>query len=231
MSQMETLAQQPFYLGNWLVTPQKNQLQNSGMVKTIQPKLMEVLTFLCQHQNKIISSDDLIVQCWPRQYISDNPIHKCIAQLRKALGDSSKNPKYISTIPKKGYAIIAKVSKIQDQNKAIDPFWIEHSPFVGLKQYTSEEQKIFFGRDKVVAEILAIVDQIGKHSAALIMILGQSGCGKSSLIQAGILPKLIKPYKPFNNNYIESYTYIPQSDNAPDQALLGYLHQHELLSH
>lgn len=224
--------QQPFYLGNWLVHPAKNKIQNSQASKNIQPKLMEVLTFLCKKQGEIINSDELIKQCWPNQFISDSPIHKCIAQLRKALSDSSKNPKYIATIPKRGYSIIAKVSEIQGNQQSIKPFWLGQAPFVGLKQYTSEQQEIFFGRSKAIVDILSLIDHKESESS-LIMLLGQSGCGKSSLVQAGILPKLLKPYKSFKNKYLKTFTFVPASNSyqAADKFLLSFLYSNNIISH
>ncbi|MCF6300913.1 MAG: winged helix-turn-helix domain-containing protein, partial [Proteobacteria bacterium] len=232
MIQKEIIEQQPFYIGNWLVSPAKNQIQNSSITKAIQPKLIEVLTFLCSKHNEIISADELIKQCWPNQFISDNPIHKCIAQLRKALGDSSKHPKYIATIPKRGYSVIAKVSKLNNQLKPIKPYWLEFSPFKGLRKYTSSEHSIFFGRTKAITDILSLIDQNQRGSTALIMVLGQSGCGKSSLVQAGILPKLINPYKPFKNQYVKSYIFVAESSEykSVDKSLMSFLYDNKILS-
>jgi len=232
MPQIGMLEQKLFYLGSWLVCPAKNQIQNNNTNKTIQPKLMEVLTYLCSKQNKIVSSDDLIKQCWSHQYMSDNPIHKCIAQLRKALGDSSKKPKYIVTIPKRGYSVIAKISILQGGMQSLYPFWLNESPFRGLKQYKEEHQDIFFGRSKAVADILSLIDYKATGSSSLIMLLGQSGCGKSSVVNAGILPKLIHPYKPFKNQYLASYTFVLSiSDKqSADKLFLFFLYDHKILS-
>ena len=233
MPQIGILEQKLFYLGSWLVCPAKNQIQNNNTSKTIQPKLMEVLTYLCSKQNKIVSSDELIKQCWPHQYMSDNPIHKCIAQLRKALGDSSKNPKYIATIPKRGYSVIAKISILQGEAQSPDPFWLNESPFRGLKQYKEEHQDIFFGRSKAVSDILSLIDYKDAGSSSLIMLLGQSGCGKSSIVNAGLLPKLIHPYKPFKNQYLASYTFVSTTNEkqSADKLFLSFLYNHKILSH
>jgi DNA-binding winged helix-turn-helix (wHTH) protein len=56
-----------------------------------------------------MSVDELIEKCWPKQFIGDNPLHKCITQLRKTLGDTIKNPQYIKTNTKRGYTIIAEI--------------------------------------------------------------------------------------------------------------------------
>lgn len=213
MLPIEILEQKPFYLGSWLVNPAKNTIKNKDINKTVQPKLMEVLTYLSSKQGKIVNSDELIKQCWPHQYISDNPIHKCIAQLRKALGDSSKNPKYIATIPKRGYSVIAHVSTTQSTGTSLEPFWLNKAPFRGLKQYRKEHKDIFFGRTQAIIDILSLVNSKNSGSTALIMLLGQSGCGKSSLVNAGLLPKLLHPYKPFKNHYVASYEFVPSANN------------------
>ncbi len=213
MLPIEILEQKPFYLGSWLVNPAKNTIKNKDINKTVQPKLMEVLTYLSSKQGKIVNSDELIKQCWPHQYISDNPIHKCIAQLRKALGDSSKNPKYIATIPKRGYSVIAHVSTTQNSGSSIEPFWLNKAPFRGLKQYRQEHKDIFFGRSQAIIDILSLINSKASGSTTLIMLLGQSGCGKSSLVQAGLLPKLLHPYKPFKNHYVASYDFVPNANN------------------
>lgn len=230
MQQNEIVDQKPFYMGDWLISPAKNHIQNDQITKTIQPKLIEVITYLCSKQGKIVSSDELIDQCWPNQYISDNPIHKCIAQLRKVLGDSSKNPKYITTVPKRGYSVIAKVSMTQDSLETVEPFWFNSSPFNGLKQYTKDQQNIFFGRSKEITDVLSLVDKKQMSQSSLIMLLSQSGCGKSSLAQAGIIPKLIHPYKPFKNEYVKSYTFTLAVNHEMSlaKAFLTFLCEHKI---
>lgn len=59
-------------------------------------------------------------------------------------------------------------------------------PFVGLRPYKTEENKIFFGRERQVYDLLTLL-----QSNRIIAILGPSGCGKSSLINAGLIPEIL----------------------------------------
>src|SRR5580704_304522 len=71
--------------------------------------------------------------------------------------------------------------------------WFEGSPFRGLSAFQPEHAPVFFGRD---LEIREITDRLMAQSAAgkvFLMILGMSGCGKSSLVRAGVLPALLQP--------------------------------------
>ena len=99
---LTTYSKDPFYLGDWCVLPEQSRLQKNSDSHHLQPKLMEILLYLAEHPMSVISTDKLIEACWMGQPMTDNPIHKAIAQLRKALGDSSDVPKYIKTVPRKG---------------------------------------------------------------------------------------------------------------------------------
>src|SRR4051794_37354803 len=59
------------------------------------------------------------------------------------------------------------------------------NPFVGLRPYKSEESVLFFGRHKQIVELLQQL-----HRTRFLAVVGSSGCGKSSLIRAGLIPKL-----------------------------------------
>jgi DNA-binding winged helix-turn-helix (wHTH) protein/energy-coupling factor transporter ATP-binding protein EcfA2 len=231
MSQNTLFIEEPFHLGSWLVHPVNNTLKNGSSEVKIQPKHMEVLTYLCSQNNKIVNSEELIQNCWPNQFISDNPIHKCIAELRKFLGDSPKKPEYISTVPKRGYCIVATISKLRNHQQNIQAFWLDASPFRGSKSYTQEHKEIFFGRSHVVSKVLRLVDQLKTKQAAFLLILGQSGCGKSSLVEAGVIPKLLNPNHPFNNDYTSSVSISVALLDSKDylSSMLSQFIEHQVL--
>ena len=60
------------------------------------------------------------------------------------------------------------------------------TPFVGLRPFKTEESLLFFGRDQQVNEVL-----IKLHQSHFVAVVGNSGCGKSSLIYAGVIPQLL----------------------------------------
>ncbi len=67
------------------------------------------------------------------------------------------------------------------------------SPFRGLNVFDFEHAPIFFGRAKAIGEVLEALDQQRKAWRHLVLIVGASGSGKSSLVRAGVLPALIQP--------------------------------------
>ncbi|MFT4924140.1 MAG: DNA-binding winged helix-turn-helix (wHTH) protein/TolB-like protein [Phenylobacterium sp.] len=101
-----------FTIGEWLVTSQTSEISRHGQVKTLDPRIMALLMFLVEHQGKVISRSELIEQVWQNVLVNDNTINWSIGQLRKALDDQPSQPRYIRTIPKKGYQFIATVEAI-----------------------------------------------------------------------------------------------------------------------
>lgn len=75
----------------------------------LEPKTMAVLMYLARHPGRVVGAGELIEAVWLGRPMGDNPVYRCIAQLRRALGDDPKAPTYIITVPTKGYRLIAPV--------------------------------------------------------------------------------------------------------------------------
>lgn len=224
---LTTYSKDPFYLGDWCVLPEQSRLQKNSDSHHLQPKLMEILLYLAEHPMAVISTDKLIEACWMGQPMTDNPIHKAIAQLRKALGDSSDVPRYIKTVPRKGYMLIAKISKGKTDNTHIEPFWRDQPPFPGTDAYQSQHKDIFFGRDQAISDLLSYIERIDCQDNVIINLSGVSGCGKSSFIQAGLVPKLLNPYKPYKLTFTDALYWQATPDNDVI-TLIDLLYQKQL---
>jgi DNA-binding winged helix-turn-helix (wHTH) protein len=206
------MMRNPFYLGDWQVTPSTNSIQLTGKAKQLEHKAMEVLLHLCQQNGDIVSSDELLNKCWKNTDIGDNPLHKTITQLRKALGDKANEPHYIETIRKRGYRIIAKLSfPLADPIPSTKSTWQGGSPFLGLRAYNPNDTHVFFGRTQSIATLLERISSQVNYGRAFCLILGPSGTGKSSLVNAGILPKLLDE-RGYNGIGVISYTQIDFAD-------------------
>ncbi|WP_071515332.1 ATP-binding protein [Geitlerinema sp. PCC 9228] len=64
---------------------------------------------------------------------------------------------------------------------------IKHSPYQGLKRFNTKDRDRFFGRDKLIQQLLNSINR-----NRLILVTGASGSGKSSVIRAGVIPELRK---------------------------------------
>jgi DNA-binding winged helix-turn-helix (wHTH) protein len=98
-----------FTLGDWTVRPRRFLLERGEVRTSLEPRQMEVLLCLVDGAGDVVSIDRLLEQCWPGEFHGDNPVHKAIATLRKVLGDDAKAPRYVATVRKRGYRIVAPI--------------------------------------------------------------------------------------------------------------------------
>ncbi len=74
---------------------------------------MQVLVYLANHANRTITRDEIIREVWRGALVTDDVISQAVYQVRRALGDSSKAPQVLETLPRLGYRWIASVSPLQ----------------------------------------------------------------------------------------------------------------------
>ncbi len=110
---MEPQRHEPFRIGKWLVEPALNRLSKDSGDVAVMPKAMAVLLALAAHPGEVVTTDELVQAVWAGRPMGDNPVYKCIAVLRKALGDDQDSAAYIETIPTRGYRLVAKVRPAQ----------------------------------------------------------------------------------------------------------------------
>lgn len=101
-----------FRLGEWLVQPSLNRLSRREETVQIRPKLMDVLSFLAQQSGEVVSKDEIIAAVWARQYMAESVLTRSIAELRRILGDRVVEPRFIETITKRGYRLLAPVERV-----------------------------------------------------------------------------------------------------------------------
>jgi TolB-like protein/DNA-binding winged helix-turn-helix (wHTH) protein/Tfp pilus assembly protein PilF len=85
----------------------------AGGTVHLEPKVMEVLAALAARQGEVVEREELLRVVWgPRAAVADEPLTRCIAELRRVLGDSRQTPVFIQTIPKRGYRLLCPVTPI-----------------------------------------------------------------------------------------------------------------------
>jgi DNA-binding winged helix-turn-helix (wHTH) protein/Tfp pilus assembly protein PilF len=96
----------PFRLGDWVVHPQDGTLRSGGASRRLEPQVMDLLVFLASRSGGVVSKQEILDHVWKGSLVSDDALTGAIYQLRKALGDDARRPRFIETIPKRGYRLL-----------------------------------------------------------------------------------------------------------------------------
>jgi DNA-binding winged helix-turn-helix (wHTH) protein/TolB-like protein/Tfp pilus assembly protein PilF len=107
-------------VGPWRVEPAANEVRRDGQVVRLEPKAMELLAYLAARRGEVVGREALLAAIWPGVVVGDDALTQAIIKLRKALGDTAREPLFIETIAKRGYRLIAPVSSA-DAPAAADP--------------------------------------------------------------------------------------------------------------
>ncbi len=106
-----------FRIGSWVVHPRlgvvsrsTDKASSSAEDIHLEPRAMQVLVYFAERAGEVITKDEVFREIWEEAFVTDEALTNCISSLRKALDDDAKKPKYIQTIPKQGYRLIATVS-------------------------------------------------------------------------------------------------------------------------
>lgn len=114
-----------FQLGSWTVEPARHALVGEGHEQRLSRKAMEVLLCLVEEPGEVVSKETLFERVWEGRFTSDEVLTTVIYELRQALGDSARQPRYVETIRKRGYRLVAEVEKVQAPSEA--PLEVEMS--------------------------------------------------------------------------------------------------------
>jgi DNA-binding winged helix-turn-helix (wHTH) protein len=79
----------------------------AGEVLPLEPKVFKVLQFLLHHADRVVTKDELLEAVWNNCSVSESSLTRSVAVLRRLLGDDTREPRYIATVPTVGYRFLA----------------------------------------------------------------------------------------------------------------------------
>lgn len=85
-------------------------VQKQGKVKSLTPRAFDVLLYLIEQRGHVVEKQELFDRIWKESFVTDYALARAIKEIRQALGDDAGAPRYVETIPKRGYRFIAELS-------------------------------------------------------------------------------------------------------------------------
>jgi DNA-binding winged helix-turn-helix (wHTH) protein len=99
-----------FRIGPWQVCPASNEILCGSARLHLEPKTMDVLVLLAERAGEVVPKEELLDRVWPETFVSDGTLFRVISELRRTLGDDSRAQRFVQTVPKRGYRLVAAVT-------------------------------------------------------------------------------------------------------------------------
>ncbi len=128
-------------------------LRRNGEEIHLKPKAFQILVYLLAHRDRLVPKEELLDQFWKDTAVSDDILAQSIAELRRALGDSPRNPLYLKTVPKRGYRFVAGVQEVRLEGMVAT----EQITTVQVREEYSDEGSRRFDLRWLVAGALVLV--------------------------------------------------------------------------
>ena len=152
------------------------------------PKVFAVLRHLVQHADRLITKEELFSAVWGETIVSEATLASCIRDLRKALGDSSRTPRYVQTAHRRGFRFIGPVAASMHQPR-------RHEPAVApvardgqgrgptVLSTMSSLAPLLVGRAAELARLHAQLASAIDGQRQLVFVTGEPGIGKTTLVE------------------------------------------------
>jgi eukaryotic-like serine/threonine-protein kinase len=108
-----------YEFGPFRVDPARETLLKEGVSVPLTPKTFQILLVLVRHGKEIVTKDDLMKTVWPDTFVEESNLSRNIFMLRKALGETAQDHRYIVTVPGRGYRLAEHVHLVPGQEFAI----------------------------------------------------------------------------------------------------------------
>ena len=102
----------------WHFGPFRLDRANAGLWRaeqsvTLRPKTFEVLVYLVTHAGQLVTKEALLDAIWPETAVGEGVLKTSMNELRKALGETAKEPQWIATVHRRGYRFVAPVTRVE----------------------------------------------------------------------------------------------------------------------
>jgi DNA-binding winged helix-turn-helix (wHTH) protein len=161
-----------YIFGTYLLDTLNYELYDDSHLCKLDSRTFELLIYLVEHRDHIVSHDELLENLWPGQIVSEGTIHNCIKTARQAIGDSADGQHKIRTVYGRGYRFVAEA---QEQRSVIPIFKapppdrpVQSVPQGSSVDFASTSQNVFVGNYQFVTVLCGTLE----HPEALISRLG-----------------------------------------------------------
>ena len=173
MSKVSSAPSKPVRFGCFSI---HRELCRDGMPVDVTPKALAVLRALVSRAGELVTKQELWEEVWPRVVVTDAALTMCIAEVRRVLGDDARNPRYIATVPKRGYRFVATLQT----DAALPP----GGSVADVEAEALPKKMGVIGREAELGALRAALVQARAGRRQLVFLTGAPGIGKTTLLDS-----------------------------------------------
>jgi DNA-binding winged helix-turn-helix (wHTH) protein/tetratricopeptide (TPR) repeat protein len=152
----------------WLFQPFRLDAGNQSLWRgdisvPLMPKPFAVLQYFVEHAGRLVTQNELAAAIWPDTHVQPDVLRRYILEVRRALGDQAESPRFIETLPKRGYRFIAAVTP-------------------GPPDAIARGSATLVGRNAPMGELDGYLQSALSGSRQLVFVSGEAGIGKTTLL-------------------------------------------------
>ena len=161
-----------FTFGQVRFDPRTGELCRDGNVVKLTPRAAAVLCALAESAQQLVTKQELFDRVWSGRAVGDDALTSCIQELRGALGDDARRPRYIETRHRRGYRLMVPAGSAALHSAA------------ATSQIETAEPLGLVGRAAELAALARAFDRARSGRRQVVFVTGEPGIGKSALADA-----------------------------------------------
>ncbi len=147
----------------------------------LRPKAFAVLTYLLGHPGQLVTKEELLTAVWPETFVGDAVLKVTIHQLREALDDDSKSPRFIETAHRRGYRFIGQIA--EDGRAPAGDQEIGSNNARSASPLSSADPPLgVVGRDEALSRMRSWLEKMLGGERQIVFVTGEAGIGKTALV-------------------------------------------------
>jgi predicted ATPase/DNA-binding winged helix-turn-helix (wHTH) protein len=147
----------------------------------LRPKAFAVLDHLVGRPGQLVTKEDLLSAGWPETFVGDAVLKVTIRQIREALGDDPKSPRFIETAHRRGYRFIGQIAE-SGQLEAVDSQIVSRNAGSYSALRTADSPPGVVGRDEALSRMQSWLEKMLDGERQIVFVTGEAGIGKTSLV-------------------------------------------------
>jgi predicted ATPase len=172
----------PLLFGDFQLDPKNECLWRDDQIVKLTPKAFAVLTCLAEQPGQLVTKDDLWQTVWPDIAVTDAALTMCMSEIRKALRDPAKTPRFIETVHRRGYRFLPTVTT--QPVRRLEQFGVQSRPKSEPRTPNSElRDSPLVGRESELAQLHNWLDKTLSGERQLVFVTGEAGIGKTTVVE------------------------------------------------